>query len=126
LRKLLTVKDYGTLRKDWREAEAFVLEVLPRELIFLYQDLFRCERSEIFAWLINIGHRLIQDLVDQLIAGTVNGKMPRSDSISNQLCLSAVRTDEIAFPILAKAAELEALVEILEPKQVVVRYKGME
>ena len=126
LRKLLTVKDYGTLRKDWREAEAFVLEVLPRELIFLYQDLFRCERNEVFAWLINIGHRLIQDLVDQLKAGTVNGMMPRSDSVSNQLCLSAVRTDEIAFPILAKAAELEALVEILEPKQVVVRYKGME
>lgn len=124
LRKLLTVKEYGALRKDWREAEAFVLEVLPRELIFLYQDIFRCERSEVFAWLVNIGHRLGQDLVGHLQAGTVNGKMHRPEGVSNQLCLAAVRSDEVAFPILEKAAELESIVEITGPKEVLVRYHG--
>jgi len=122
IRKLLIVKEYGVLRKDWLEAEAFILEVFPRELIFLYPDIFRCERSQMVAWLVNIGHRLAHDLVDHLQAGTVNGHIPRSDGNSNQLCLAAVRTDEVALPILENAAQIESVVELTDPKNVVVRY----
>ena len=56
LRKLLTVKEFLSLRKDWYETEAHVLKVLPQELVFLYEDIFRCPRTQILAWLLNIGH----------------------------------------------------------------------
>ena len=45
IRKLLRVTDYQTIRRDWHTAEAFVLAVLPQELIFLYEDIFRCPRT---------------------------------------------------------------------------------
>ena len=65
LRKLLTVKDYPSIQKDWYEAEAFVLRVLPQELVFLYEDILRCPRTQLFAWLLNIGH----GIVDRPFAG---------------------------------------------------------
>ena len=34
---ILDIKDYEAIRKDWRATEAFVLPVLPQELIFLAQ-----------------------------------------------------------------------------------------
>jgi hypothetical protein len=66
LRKLLLVNNYQALRKDWLEAEASVLRILPQELIFLYEDVFRCDRMELFAWLANIGHGLLADLLKEL------------------------------------------------------------
>jgi hypothetical protein len=69
LRKLLIVKDYPSLQKDWHEADAFVLEILPRELVFLYEDIFRCPRAQLFAWLLNIGHGIAQDLLKELQSG---------------------------------------------------------
>ena len=66
LRKLLMVQDYSSLPKDWYEAKASVLKVLPQELIFLYEDIFRCPKSQLFAWLLNIGHGLVEDLLQDL------------------------------------------------------------
>ena len=66
LRKLLTVKDYSSIRKDWYEAEASVLRILPQEMIFLYEDIFRCPKSQLFAWLLNIGHGLVEDCLKDL------------------------------------------------------------
>ena len=121
IRKLLTVKDYQVLRKDWRVTEAFVLEVLPRELIFLYSELFRCPKSEMFAWLINIGHRLVGDLLQDLKGRRVNGILPESPA-STQLCLQALQTDEVAFPILEKTATMECVTQLQDSKTVVVSY----
>ena len=123
IRKLLIVKSYRELRADWRTAEAFVLEVLPQELIFLYPDIFRCQKSELYAWLINIGHRLVNDLVGELSRGLKASAAPSARE-SEQLCLAAVRADEVAFPILEQAASLESTVEISDPKNVVVHYRG--
>ncbi len=122
IRKLLTVKGYQTIRKDWRVAEAFALEVLPRELIFLYQDVFREPKEEILAWLVNIGHRLAGDLLKDLRTRPVNGHDSRTGKNPNQLCLRAIRTDEVALPILEKAASLECTVDFQGPKEVLVRY----
>lgn len=66
LRKLVTVKDYGSIRKDWFEAEASVLGVLPQELIFLYADIFRCSRSQLLAGLVNVGHEIVEELLRNL------------------------------------------------------------
>src|SRR5207248_1672678 len=94
LRKLVMIKDFQQSRKDWRTAEAFVLQVLPRELVFLFPDIFRCERNELIAWLINIGHRLVQDALNDLSA--LNGSRWLSPSAeSEQLCLTAIRSDEV-------------------------------
>ena len=123
-RKLLLVKDFQSIRKDWLEAEAFVLEVLPRELIFLYENIFRCEKSEIFAWLTNVGHRLVGDLLEDLSARPLNGALRANGRNAEQLDLAALRTDEVAWPILAKAAQLEAVVELEDSKNVVVRYRA--
>jgi len=120
-RKLLTVKDYHLIHKDWRVTEAFVLEVLPRELIFLYSEIFRCPRSEMFAWLINIGHRLVGDLVKDLKAGRTNGCLPESRN-SEQLCLEALQSDEAGLPILERAAELQCVTQLRDSKTVVVSY----
>ena len=121
IRKLLTVKSFLDLRRQWQEAEAFVLPVLPRELIFLYQDIFRCDRGEVFAWLINIGHRLAADLAREL--PRTNGFEPEKEG--GQLSLAALRTDAVALPILDQAASLESTVEIHDPKNVLVRYHGI-
>jgi len=122
LRKLLTVKSYQTLPKHWHEAEAFVLRVLPQELIFLYEDFFRYPRMGILAWLINIGHRAVAGLVDDLGAGRVNGHVSEYGGNPNQLHLTEVKTDAVALPILEQAAALESTVESNDPESVLIRY----
>lgn len=122
IRKLLTIKGYQTMRKDWRAAEAFTMEVLPQELIFLYQDIFRGPKAEILAWLVNIGHRLADDLLKDLRVGELNGYETLTGKNPNQLCLQAVLTDEVAAPILEKAASLECTVAMFGPKEVSVKY----
>jgi len=122
IRSLLRVRDYPTIRKDWRAAEAFILPVLPQELIFLYQDIFRSPRHEVLAWLVNIGHRIVGDLLEDLRTRPVNGSVPHRGTNGDQLCLQAVRTDEVAAPILEHAAALESAVELSDPKTAWVRY----
>jgi hypothetical protein len=122
IRSLLRVKDYPTIRKDWRSAEAFVLPVLPQELVFLYQDIFRCPRNEVLAWLVNIGHRLVGDLLEDLRSQPANGSDSQRGANGDQLSLQDVRTDEVALPILEHAAALQSTVELIEPKVVLVRY----
>jgi hypothetical protein len=121
-RKLVMIKDYGKIRKDWHAAEAFVLPILPRELVFLYQDIFRCPREEVLAWLINIGHRLTKDLVDDLEQRPPNGSQGPSRTNGEQRCLVEVRSDEVAMPILEQAQALETAVAISSPKTALVRY----
>jgi hypothetical protein len=122
LRKLLTVKGYQTLRKDWHSADAFVLPVLPRELVLLFEDIFRSERHELFAWLVNIGHGLVCDLLQDLSGRPPNGYHHQSPRNPDQICLTAVRTDPIALPILEKTAALETAVDLVDSQSVVVRY----
>ena len=122
VRSLLRVRDYPTIRKDWRAAEAFILPVLPQELIFLYQDIFRSPRHEVLAWLVNIGHRIVVDLLEDLPTRPVNGPVPQRGTNGDQLCLQAIRTDEVAQPILEHAATLESTVELSDPKTAWVRY----
>jgi len=121
-RKLLLVDGYQTVRTDWRVAEAFVLPVVPQELVFLYENVFRCPKHELFAWLINIGHGITQDLGDTLHSTLRNGSELRSQNPTGQLPLAAIREDEVAFPIIEKAATLQSTVQCLEPSRVVVRY----
>ncbi len=76
LRKLVTVQDYSSLPKDWYEAKASVLRVLPQELVFLYEDIFQCPKSQLFAWLLNIGHGLVEDCLKDLKSRKINGSHP--------------------------------------------------
>jgi hypothetical protein len=177
LRKLLIVKDYPSLQKDWHEADAFVLEILPRELVFLYEGIFRCPRTQLFAWLLNIGHGIVEDLLKELqsrkfkfstattagsgpnlgwppqgwnqnavshAATNGNGKTiclepgqnrrglaaengfaepsPQPSRYPDQLPLDALSQDDVALPILEKAASLESAVEEAGDMEVVVRY----
>ena len=122
IRKLLRVKDYQTIRRDWHSAEAFVLPVLPQELVFLYQDIFRCPRLEVLAWLVNIGHGMAGDLLQDVKARPVNGSVPRRGANGDQQCLQAVRADEVALPILEHAASLESAVELCTSQTARVRY----
>ena len=124
IRKLLMVSGYQSHRKDWRPAEAFVLEVLPRELIFLHQDVFRRPRNELFSWLINSGHKFVDDLLKDLRTRPADGWLSPRARNPEQLCLHAVRTDAVAWPILQQTAALESVVEVSDPKTVVVRYSG--
>ena len=123
IRKLLTVKNYQHLGKDWHEAEAFALRVLPQELIFLFRDIFRCPRHEVLGWLINIGHRAVEDLLYAVRARRVNGCATGPAGNPDQLCLPAVLADEVALPILERAAALESVVEFDDPETVIVRYR---
>ena len=161
LRKLLIVKDYAAIQKDWLETEAFVLEILPRELAFLYEGIFRCPRKQLFAWLMNIGHGIVEDLLKDLqsckikfpavttsgpglnfgwppggwnqnaashAATNANGKTvcveppPQPGRYSDQLPLEALRQDDVALPILEKAAGLESVVERAGETEAIVRY----
>jgi len=122
IRKLLLVRDYQHLRKDWIAAQAFILEVLPRELVFLFADIFRCDRNDLFAWLVNIGHRLSGDLVTALERRTANGHNSTPNP-SEQLSLQTVQSDSVAFPILKGAAGLDTTVEICGSKTAVVEYR---
>jgi hypothetical protein len=103
IRKLVLIKDYQKLQNDWDAAAAFILPVLPQELVFLYKDVFRCERAAIFRWLINIGHAISGELLADL--ETRLPQPPRADS--EQLDLHAIREDSVALPILQKAAARE-------------------
>lgn len=122
IRKLLMVKSYQSLRKDWREAEAYVLRVLPQELIFLFADFFRLPRRETLSWLMNFGHRTMADLLADLRTGRVNGHDREAGGISNQLPLVEVQTDEVARSILEQAAALESTLELNDDETAVVRY----
>jgi len=122
IRKLVTIKSYQTLPKDWHEAEAFALRVLPQELVFLLADFFRYPRQEILGWLINFGHRTVADLLTDLEAGRVNGHAPEPTGISNQLALAALNLDEVAMPILELAATLQSAVEVNDSESMLVRY----
>lgn len=184
LRKLLMVRDYSSRPKDWYEAKAFVLGELPRELIFLFDDIFRCQKAELFAWLLNIGHGIAEDLLQDLnsrkmevpvrsdfalnlagnapslgwslknwnqkASGSISGngrggpvysdrnqagcavmeqngndfeaQSPRPTGNQDQLPLDALLQDEVARPILEKAAGLESVVEVENSTEVLVRY----
>ena len=123
IRKLVLVKDYEDLAKDWFEAEAFTLRVLPQELIFLFTDIFRCPKGEVLAWLINAGHGLAADVISELgVAVTPNGHSGAVPGESGQLPLSELRTDEVALPILESSAALKSAVEMSDDKVIVVRY----
>ena len=122
IRKLVMVKDYQSLHRDWFAAQAFVLRVLPQELIFLYEDLFRCPRNELLAWLINIGHRLVRDILQDIQNRPAHGYPLEPPSNPSQLCLEVLRSDEVAWPILEKAAALEAAAGVLEPTLIEIRY----
>ena len=185
LRKLITIEDYPSLRKDWYEAQAHILKVLPQELVFLYEDIFRCPRAQIFAWLLNIGHGIVADLLEDLNLRKANGYHPpipelaasavgeshlcwpngaekhsgngstyrdgNSQTVSlarqtnghglkthnghdplgsslramgypEQLQLDTLVHDDVAMPILEKAAGLESVVEMISHTEVVVRY----
>jgi hypothetical protein len=184
LRKLLMVEDYSSLPKDWYEAKASVLRVLPQELVFIYEDIFRCPKSQLFAWLLNIGHGIVADLLQDLKSQKNKRSLP-PDSASGPVCpdfsrpanhgpnldwppeawnqngnggtvclertrtgcevvarngngfeerpsqpakypgqlpLDALLQDEVAMPILEKAARLESVVEIKNPAEILVRY----
>jgi hypothetical protein len=122
IRKLLTVRDYPNLQKDWLAAEAFALRVLPQELILLFEDLFRFPRAEILGWLINIGHRTVVDLLAELRARRVNGCVRGDGAPAGQLPLKEIGADAVARPILEQAAALESTVESSNPETVIVRY----
>lgn len=182
LRKLLTVKDYPSIRKDWFGAEAHILKLLPQELVFLYEDIFRCPRTQIFGWLLNIGHNIVEDLLQDLKSRKVNGShldlarlatsepnlcwpngagnhngngsacrngngravclaeepnghgtaahngngfngsSLRAAGYPEQLRLETLVQDEVAMPILEKAAGLDAVVEMISHTEVMVRY----
>lgn len=122
LRKLVTVENYPALAKDWLEAEAHALRVLPQELIFLHYHVFRYPRAEILAWLINLGHQGAMNLLSDLRAERVNGQLRESAEAATQLHLSTVPADPVAMPILEQAARLEATVECDQPESVLVRY----
>ncbi|MCS7091498.1 MAG: hypothetical protein RMN51_05555 [Verrucomicrobiota bacterium] len=107
LRKLITVREYTRLQHDWWRAQAFVLRVLPRELLFLHQEIFRCPREQLLAWLINIGHRTVADLVEELRGEPLAKSVPSP----HQLPLNLLPNDPVAWPILQEASILEALVE---------------
>jgi hypothetical protein len=122
LRKLLMVSASQTTRKDWQTAEAFVLPVLPRELIFLYPDIFRCPRTEILAWLVNIGHGIVDDLRQDLTTCGPSESKPRLNGERDQLCLAAVKSDSVAWPIIEKTSGMEASIDCIDEKNVVVKY----
>jgi hypothetical protein len=124
IRKLVLVKEYQAIRKDWHAMPAFVLQVFPRELIFLHESIFRFPREEVVGWLINVGHVLVEDLLKELSANRVNGVHSRSERNPDQLCLSAIQDDEVAMPILRKAAALQSAVQVQDSKTVELRYVG--
>ncbi|PWU13852.1 MAG: hypothetical protein C5B50_18505 [Verrucomicrobia bacterium] len=125
-RKLVLVKNYQTMRKDWHEAEAAVLRILPQELIFLFEDIFRCPKGDVLAWLLNIGHGIVDDLLNALSSGEVTAgpasEGSQTNGNSSQIPLSELSDDQVAIPILEKASGLESAIEEINEGEVVVRY----
>ena len=140
LRKLVTVCDYQNQQKDWHEAEAFALRVLPRELVFLCGDIFRYPRNDVLAWVINLGHWMSEQLLADLKSRPVNrcahetnghgvnGNGNNSNGANGnggnagQLNLKAVLSDDVAMPILGYAASLTSAVELDDSDKVIIRY----
>ena len=122
VRKLVMVKNFQTGQKDWHETEAFILRVLPQELVFLLPDFFRYPRHEILGWLINFGHRTVADFLGDLEVGCVNGHPTEPANGSSQLDLATISADEVAMPILERAAMLESTVEADDSESAVLRY----
>ncbi|MCW5554261.1 MAG: hypothetical protein KIS67_19145 [Verrucomicrobiae bacterium] len=122
VRKLLMVKSFQSLRKEWRETEAFVLRVLPQELVFLFADFFRLPRAEALGWLVNFGHRTAADLRKDLRNGHVNGVERATGDNPCQLPLIEVQSDAVALPILEQAALLESAVELSDEETATIRY----
>jgi len=123
IRKLLLIKSGQHLRRDWDAAEAFVLPVLPRELVFLHADLFRFARGEVLAWLVNLGHRAAEDLLRHLRA--LPPVQDQGQGNHGQLPLGLVLSDSVAPPVLERAAALCSEVEMLTDKLAVVRYTAL-
>src|SRR5262249_35357025 len=118
-----TIKNYPSIRKDWYEAGAFVLQVLPRELNFLYANIFRCPRAQFFAWLLNIGHGIVTDLLNDLKSRVdADSSVTDFGCLPEQLPLEALLQDEVGLPILEKATHLETVVEYENPAEILVRY----
>jgi hypothetical protein len=122
IRKLVLIKGYQNIQKDWHEAEAFTLRVLPQELVFLFGEIFRHPKSDILTWLVNIGHRLANDLLTALSAGTFRCLDSENGETQNQLCLSELREDRVATSILKKSAVLESAIESSDDQTLVARY----
>lgn len=108
LRKLVTVRGFPGLSPEWWTASAYALRVLPRELLFLHPDLFRYPRERILAWLVNIGHQTVADLVAELEEST---EVPETGPAGRQWPVTWLRRDAVAWPILQQAARLEASVD---------------
>jgi hypothetical protein len=92
--------------------------VLPQELVFLYEDVFRCEKADIISWLVNIGHVIAGDLIVDL--GSRPEESPNGNS--EQLALHHLRDDTVGLPILQKAATRDCAVEIEDERLALVRY----
>jgi len=108
LRKLVTIREYPHRDPAWWTAPAYALRVLPRELLFLHPDLFRHPRPALLAWLINIGHRTVADLVRELSQAEPSSPAAHG---GRQYPLDWLPADAVAWPILQQAGQLEALVE---------------
>ena len=124
-RKLVLVEGFQSHRKDWQVAQAFVLPLLPRELIFLHADIFRFPRSEVLSWLVNLGHRLSGELVEYLRMGIPDRCAHRAGRNGDQLPLEAMQTDEVAAPILKEAAGLECLVYLQDERLARISYSSL-
>ena len=122
IRKLVLVKNYRDIQKDWHEATGFTLRVLPQELVFLFGDIFRCAKDDMLAWLINIGHWMAIDLTNELRTRERCRVEDETPAMQNQLPLAKLRNDEVALPILEKAGGLESAVESSDDAAIVVRY----
>jgi hypothetical protein len=120
-RKLLVLKNYQACNREWHEAEAFVLPVLPRELIFLYPEVFRIPRGQMLAWLVNIGHSLTADLCKAMYQESINGVNSVSER-GTQLPLKDIPKDDVAVPILEKSSGLQASIEMLDSGNVLISY----
>jgi hypothetical protein len=122
IRKLILIKDYQKVRKDWDAAEAHVLPVLPQELVFLYHDIFRCAKGDILGWLVNIGHTISSDLLSDVDVFSNSSSNGDGHANGEQLGLHLIREDSVALPILQKAAARECAIEIEDERMIVVRY----
>lgn len=132
LRKLVLVEDFATRRPGWLESPAFVLRVLPRELILVEPEVFRYSRAEVVAWLINLGHWEVEETLAALQRARGNGQERRKTAAypqagqsrlhSGQRDLEQVLDDRVAVPILQAAMRLRARAESDAPTRAVIRY----
>jgi hypothetical protein len=132
VRKLVLVRDFAARPREWFEAEAFVLRVLPRELILIEPDVFRCARAEIVGWLVNLGHWTVEQALADLAANRGDGgSSPRQNArcaagatpeSAAQRDLPEVLADPVALPILKQAAALRIRAECDASELALLRY----